>query len=401
MNTLKINIIILLLTTIYTSVSAHEIDTVTTAGENHKLMWRIGAEATAAYVPGTNFFLRGNNSIDKRINSTISGDIKADFTFNSCTRQGALYKGVYQGIGIGMQSFFANQLLGTPATAYVYQGSPIYSFTRNLWLGYEWKFGAAMGWKHYKEDSDEENASVSTSITAMLALGLKLHYKMNDRWELSMGIECRHYSNGNTSWPNAGVNTIGATVGMAYTINFDRNSAAGRDLYQYDEEKIAPWFYDIVIYGAWRKRSVLVGDPMTAELCPGKFGVVGFQFSPMRRFNKYFAAGASLDCQWDESAGLEPYWVDWTYGDYIKFYRPPFRKQINLGMSAHAELIMPIFSVNAGLGYDIINPKGEKRFYQSLTLKTFVTKFLFLNVGYRLDNFKNPQNLMLGLGVRL
>ena len=61
----------------------------------------------------------------------------------------------------------------------------------------------------------------------------------------------------------------------------------------------------------------------------------------------------------------------------------------------------PIFSVNAGVGYDFVNPKGDKRFYQSLALKTFVTDKLYLNVGYRLGDFKDPQNLMLGLGLRL
>ncbi len=63
--------------------------------------------------------------------------------------------------------------------------------------------------------------------------------------------------------------------------------------------------------------------------------------------------------------------------------------------------MMPIFAINAGLGVDLLNPKGDKRFYQSLTLKTFVTEKIFINVGYRLGDFKDPQNLMLGLGVRL
>ncbi len=72
-----------------------------------------------------------------------------------------------------------------------------------------------------------------------------------------------------------------------------------------------------------------------------------------------------------------------------------------MGLAAQAELTMPIFSINAGLGFDIISPKGDKRFYQSLTLKTFVYRNVYLNVGYRLGNFNEPQNLMLGVGVRL
>lgn len=136
-------------------------------------------------------------------------------------------------------------------------------------------------------------------------------------------------------------------------------------------------------------------------LCPGKFGVIGIQFAPMLKLNRWVAVGPSLDMQYDESAGLSPYWVEGSYDENIKFHRPPFDKQISIGLSAHAELTMPIFSVNAGLGYDMLNPVGNRRFYQSLALKAFITKRLFLNVGYRLGEFKEPQNLMLGAGIRL
>ena len=66
-----------------------------------------------------------------------------------------------------------------------------------------------------------------------------------------------------------------------------------------------------------------------------------------------------------------------------------------------AELTMPIFAISAGLGYDLLSPHGEMRFYQMLTVKAFVTDNIFLNAGYRLGNFKDPQNLMLGIGARI
>ncbi|MDE6135062.1 MAG: acyloxyacyl hydrolase, partial [Muribaculaceae bacterium] len=109
----------------------------------------------------------------------------------------------------------------------------------------------------------------------------------------------------------------------------------------------------------------------------------------------------ALDLQYDEISALEQYWLEGSWGDEIRFYRPPFGKQISIGLSAHAELTTPIFAVNAGIGYDFLKPRGDKRFYQSLTLKTFVWRHLYLNVGYRLGDFKDPQNLMLGIGVRL
>ena len=360
--------------------------------------WRVGVEAMPAYVPGTNDYLRGINPESKVIQSGFAAALKADFSFNPGSRQGRLYRGLYQGIGIGLNSFGSSALLGTPVSAFVYQGAPIVWFSDRLWLGYEWKFGAAFGWKHGESTVDELNVAVSTPVTAHMGVGVKLHYQLSRRWELSLGVEADHFSNGNTSWPNAGVNRIGAALGVAYTINPlpDAAEASG----QLRREADRPgWFYDIVLYGAWRKRWVAIND--TPEFCPGRFGIAGIQIAPMRKFNRWVAAGASLDMQWDESAALSSYWVEGSYGDDIKFYRPPFGKQLSVGLSAHAELTMPIFSVNVGLGYDMLAPEGNQRFYQSLTLKTFVSRRIFINTGYRLGRFKYPQNLMLGIGIRL
>ncbi|MDE7472341.1 MAG: acyloxyacyl hydrolase [Muribaculaceae bacterium] len=371
------------------------------SGFSRPLAWRVVADVTAGCVPGTNGFVRGENPLDKRIGSYMSANVRADFSFDPSTRQGMLYRGLYQGIGLGVNSFFAGDLLGTPVSAYVYQGAPIVRFNSRLWLGYEWQFGAAMGWKHNADESINNNSPVSTSVTAYMGLDVKLHYQLADRWQMSLGVGARHFSNGNTSWPNPGVNAIVASVGLAYTINpFATGDGHPADAALAAEADHHEWFYDIMVYGAWRKRVVRVGD-YDPQLCPGRFGVLGLQFSPMYRLNRWVLVGPALDMQWDESAGLAPYWIDGTSGSFIKFFRPPVGRQLSAGLSAHAELTMPIFSVNAGLGYDFVTPRGDKRFYQSLTLKTFVSRNVYINTGYRLGDFKDPQNLMLGIGVRL
>ncbi len=362
--------------------------------------WRIGAGVTPGYVLGTNIFLKGNNPEDKTINATLAGTVNAEFSFNPATREGILYRGLYQGIGLGVNTFFTPSLLGTPVSAYVYQGAPIVHFNDRLWLGYEWQFGAAFGWKHFDKNTADNNAVVSTAVTAYMGLGVKLTYRLNERWQMSFGLGAKHYSNGNTSWPNAGVNSIGATIGVDYILNPQETPTVSYSSIEAEADR-SRWVYDIMAFGAWRKRVVVVGTPPEPKLCPGRFGIVGLQLSPMRKLNRWVAVGPAVDMQWDESAGLSSYWIEGSFGNDIKFERPPFGKQLSIGLSAHAELTMPIFTVSAGVGYDFLNPKGDRRFYQSLTLKTFVTEHVYLNVGYRLGAFKDPQNLMLGVGVRL
>lgn len=390
----------LCLALVYLSMASSGIaDTIPTMF-SRKPEWRIGVDVSPAWVPATNDFLGGYNPRDKRINATLSGDVRADFSFNPSTRQGILYPGLYQGLGIGVNTFFANSLLGTPVSAYVYQGAPIIHLNSRLWLGYEWQFGVAFGWKHYDADTADTNSAVSTPVTAHMGVGLKFHYDLTDRWQLSFGLSARHYSNGNTSWPNAGVNSIGATIGVAYTFNPMPKAPASNTELETEADRHG-WFYDITAFCSWRKRVISVGDPPEPQLCPGRFGILGVQFSPMFKLNRWAAAGPALEMQWDESAGLEQYWVDGTFGDEIKFRKPPFGKRIGIGLSAHAELTMPIFSVNIGLGYNALNPKGNKAFYQMLTLKTFITRHIYINTGYRIAAFKHPQNLMIGIGVRL
>jgi len=372
-------------------------DTIPDATEPCPLQWSVGAEIAPAFVPGTNNFLRGDNVKGKSVDASFASLLRADFSFNPRSRTGRLYPGLYQGIGLGIGTF-SGGVLGTPFSAYVYQGAPLVHFSSKLWLGYEWQFGAAFGWKHYRSGVDEDNGAVSTSVTARMGISVRLCYELSRQWQLSAGVNATHYSNGNTSYPNAGVNTVGATIGIAYILNPQYDTAAGNTVPD-AEADAGKWFFDIMAYGAWRRRGVNVRDG--AVMCPGRFGVAGVQLAPMRQFNRWLAAGVALDMQYDESAGLAPYWVESSMMDDAKFYRPPFGKQISVGFSAHAEFTMPIFVIDAGLGCNIVNPDGDRRFYQSLTLKTFITKNLYINTGYRLGSFKDPQNLMLGLGVRL
>lgn len=363
-----------------------------------RVIWHAGATLSGAYVPQTNTFLRGENPAGERVRGVAGVDLRGGFGYGSGTRVGRLYRGVYQGIGLGVRSYFHPEILGTPGTAYVYQGAPIVRFNGRMWIGYEWQFGVAYGWKHAGDNSAADNSAVSTSATALIGLGLRLHYQLTDNWRLSVGLDGTHYSNGNTTYPNPGVNSVGLSVGLARIINPEAvtSEATAEEICRADRRR---WFYDIMVYGAWRRRVVRVDDQ--EQLCPGRFGVAGLQFSPLLALNRYVAVGPALDLQWDESAGLAPYHVEGTWNENIKFRRPPFGKQLSAGVSAHAELTMPIFAVNVGLGCELLNPEGDKRFYQSLALKTFVTRRFFLNVGYRLGNFKDPQNLMLGVGVRL
>ncbi|MDE6371493.1 MAG: acyloxyacyl hydrolase [Duncaniella sp.] len=312
---------------------------------------------------------------------------------------------VYQGVGISANTFMQRETLGTPIGLYVFQGAPIVSLSRRLSLDYEWNFGATFGWKKTSHGSDiRSNLVVGSSTNAYLNLGLKLSYALTDGLVLTGGIDMTHYSNGNTSWPNPGVNLMGGAVGLTFIPGVKMLNSVSP--FKSDTDFSKGISYDIMAFGAWHKAYFPADEGAFTELgekalLPGHFGVAGVTFAPMWDVHPTFRTGVSADIQWSENTGLTKYLVPDTYGEESKFYRPPFFRQVSAGLSARAELVMPIFSVNVGVGYGIAGPSETRKLYQVVTLKSYISGPLYVNVGYRLNEFHSPSNLMLGVGLTL
>lgn len=370
--------------------------TAQSVGEQSSLIHKIGVDIRPGYVTPTSDYFEGSNERQKNIRHSLSVHLKYAFQFGKDTEWGKLYPHAYQGIGIAYNTFFAPYELGNPVLLYAFQGSRIAQISPRLSFDYEWNFGASFGWKKYDEQQNPWNEVVGSRINAYINVGLLLNWQVASQWNLTAGLDFTHYSNGNTHYPNAGVNPIGLRVGVVRT--FGNGDTAEEP--SVTPSPFRPYFnYDLTVYGATRTKGIIGEDE--SYLVPGSFGVVGLNFAPMYNFNKYFRAGVSLDAQYDESANLKDYKVEGTYSDNVKFYRPPFYKQFAVGLSVRGELVMPIFSVNVGIGRNVICSGEDTRiFYQVLALKTSVTRNLFLHVGYQSSRFKDPNNLMLGIGYR-
>ena len=362
---------------------------------SHKLIHRLGLDVRPSYVTPTNDFFDGDNMHQQRIRQALSVHLKYAFQFDKNSSLGRLYPHAYQGIGVSYNTFFCPSELGNPIAVYAFQGSRIAQLSPRLSFDYEWNFGASFGWKKYDRTYNPQNEVIGSKINAYINLGFFLNWELNSQWSLTAGMDFTHYSNGNTHYPNGGLNVIGGRIGVVRTFGEeDASTDVPKRLY------VKPHIsYDLVIYGATRKRGfVKDGVP---SLVPGSFGIAGLNFAPMYTFNNYFRAGLSLDAQYDESANIKDYKLEGSFMDDLKFHRPPFREQFAVGLSLRAEWVMPIFSINAGIGRNLIcSGDDTKGFYQILALKTYVTRHLFLHVGYQLSKFKDPNNLMLGLGYR-
>lgn len=312
---------------------------------------------------------------------------------------------VSQGLGISVATFMQPRRVGTPVGVYLFQRAPIAFLSSRFTFGYEWNFGLAAGWRKTSTLNDICSNLVSGSkVNSYINLSFPFTYTLSPDLRLLMAPEITHYSNGNTSWPNPGINTVGINLGLIYTPCGKLRLPVSP--FAPDPDFTPSRGFDITLYGAWRKSYFPVNEGSFTEegersLLPGHFGVVGICAAPMWSLHPTFRTGPSVDIQWSENTGLQPYRIPGTYGEDTKFQRPPFLRQTSVGLSARAELVMPIFSVNIGVGYGLIGPRETRNFYQVANLKIRTSRRFFFNIGYRFIEFRSPSNLMLGLGVSL
>ena len=360
---------------------------------------RLGWDFSATYVVPTHDFISGENKKGKSLQTKLDTHLKYSFKFSPDTYWGREYPHTYQGIGVAYNTFFNRKEMGSPVAVYVLQGSRIATFRPNLSLDYEWNFGASFGWKEHDAQTNPFNGVVGSKVNAYINLNFLLNWRFSSCWNLTAGVSGAHYSNGNTSYPNLGVNAFGLRIGVARTLGEDRSEHTSRVGSNSTFQRYL--CYDLMLFGGLRRKTIFPedGGVLTA---PGIFGVAGFNFAPMYNVNKYFRAGLSVDAQFDESANI----VDHIAGEYtssedLRFYRPSFMEQFALGFSLRGELVMPIFSINLGVGRNVIcKGRDMNNFYQILALKVKLVKNLYLHVGYQLYKFEEPKNLMLGFGYR-
>ena len=183
----------------------------------------IGLDIRPSYLFPTHEFFKGNNNAGKKNNHSFAGHVKYGFKFSPDSKLGRLYPHAIQGIGIGYNTFFNTEEIGNPIAVYVFQTSRIASVTPRLSFDYEWNFGASFGWKKFDEKNNPNNMVVGSKVNAYINLGFFLNWQIAANTNLKAGIDVTHYSNGNTSYPNAGVNTIGASIGITRSFGGGNN----------------------------------------------------------------------------------------------------------------------------------------------------------------------------------
>ncbi|MDR1004856.1 MAG: acyloxyacyl hydrolase [Prevotellaceae bacterium] len=354
---------------------------------------KLAVEFRPEYVFPTHRFITGNEK-------GMSTHLKYMFQFRPESEAGRLFGTAYQGAGLGFFHVGNDKELGTPVSLYLFQGAPITRLNPRLTLDYDWEFGVSLGWNPYHKATNPQNVIIGSSVNFYINVGVYFTWELSRYFDGSLGATATHFSNGNTHFPNAGLNTTGLRLGLAYNFNrIPQNGGTGSG-------NLLPPFprhisYDLTLFGAWRRTGVDVGDKRFAA--PHTYGVAGFMFAPMYNFNYRLRAGLSLDGTYDAGTGLiaeDSGEEGQDSDDSFALHAPPVAKQLSLGVSARAEYTMPYFTVGLGMGRNLIAHAEKQSWYQLLYLKVDLLRSTYLHLGYRLQEFRHPNHLILGIGYR-
>jgi len=364
--------------------------------KNMSFLHQLGLDYRLGHVIASKPFYKTDHPPELSLGYVQSAHLKYGFALPEGSLGSQIFPNTYQGIGIAIFDFGNTKEIGTPIAFYLFQKSPIASFSSRLSLNYEWNFGLSTGWQPYNPETNPNNIIVGSKLNAYINLGASLKWQMSKHFALNTGVDFTHFSNGNTEYPNAGVDIPGFKIGVAYDVKGNRQNDQ-KDPYSITPEATKHISYDVVVFGSWRRKGVNYFNQQIPS--PQKYPVLGGYFAPMYNVANRLRTGLSLDFIYDGSANV--YTEDYIVGTQQEFFKPEWNKQIAMGASARIDYVMPFFTIAAGIGANMFHSGGDfKGTYQSFALKIATTRSSFIHIGYNIKDFHEPNYLMLGLGYK-
>ena len=161
----------------------------------------------------------------------------------------------YYGGGIVAFDYLKNNDIGKPFAVYGTFGGAIKKTPTHSW-NYETSAGFAFGWKPYDLREGYINQTFGSSVSIYINLGANYKYYLGKHFDLGLGLNFNHFSNGALKLPNKGMNTFSPKLSLTY--HFDERQFAPQDsLSSFDKYSTL----DVNVFGGVR-HSIFYGvDP--------------------------------------------------------------------------------------------------------------------------------------------
>ena len=200
----------------------------------------------------------------------------------------------YPVFGVGFNSALTyTREIGRPMAFYGWVDIPfsLPRQNRNLSFGYFSQMGIGFNLTPYDPDSNPDNQYIGSSINAYVHLGFYGKYQITERVGLRAGFGLKHYSNGATKRPNAGINLF--PLNLAMNIRLGELTTIPDQKPEIPEKELKS-FVNLALYTGMRNYEI--GDPAYFR---GGLGI-NYLIEPSYKYR----LGLGLDLFWAQGMEL-------------------------------------------------------------------------------------------------
>ena len=363
-------------------------------------------EPTTEEYPKLNIFLRGDyeygfvlvSEVDLPggINQVLGGNIELGWQ----TAGRNVYDRIlgYPAFGFGFLTYGFPQTgeLGEPNAFYMFLNSPIKRWNR--WsLNWILRLGMSYNWQPNDPVANPGHFALGSFRNLYISGGFEGEYLLGERSTIAAGFKFSHFSNGQSSLPNAGMNLLTPHIGYKYDFNGGKRPAYARNKPGEFNDKSIEYYFT---FGSGIRQ--IFFSTAGKSLAPQEgvsYPVHNISVAAQYHYTWAGKFGGGLDfIYW---GAYDPqYQID--QGGIIKKVNHPFADHLQLGVFVSYEFVLANFSIYAQPGFRILRKEYEGMptdFYQHLALKYHVND-LILGVAIRAINFGQAEYIEWNIGYR-
>jgi len=311
----------------------------------------------------------------------------------------------YYGGGIIAFDYLKNSDMGKPFAVYGTFGGVIKETKTHSW-NYETSGGFAFNWTPYDLKKGYINQTFGSSVSIYINLGANYKYYLGKHFDLGLGLNFNHFSNGALKLPNKGMNTFSPKLSLTY--HFDERQFAPHDsLSAFDKYSTL----DVNVFGGIRHSIFYGKDP----------GFQDFDVDMIRKFEgKYYqnwgvetvyhrqvtyksSLGLGIGLMYDEDYNHKFYQDE---NGVIQSTRRFKNDQLLLNVFPSYRLSISKFAIQIQPGFYIFKKEIDRRydktiFYQRVGFQYTVGKNLLIGIGLRSFKFHKADYIEWRLGYRI
>jgi len=225
---------------------------------------------------------------------------------------------------------------------------------------------------------NHRNLAISTHLNIFVQLMIEYGYRLNEDWDVSLGVKFNHFSNGSYLKPNTGINYAMVSAGLSRVFNRDQRASEIRDRY------IPKTEWNVMVTGSLRSPHINSNS---------QFGVGSLNFHFNRRFSRKFFATVGTDLVYNAAnrRDLE-----------IRYSKRPSRSDnFQLGIFGGVGMRFGQSSIVLTKGYTAVSYSGPTAgIYHRFAFRRQFRPDFFYHIGI-FSNYFKANFLDVGLGYTI